>query len=94
MVVPCTYDLSPGSVMIGGAFVSSGSVIAGGAFDSSSRIVPVAVPVVTSAEVPNTARLTMNVSSASTAVSSVVETVKFWISPATPVNVSPEVFRV
>ena len=62
---------------------------------SSLAIVPVAVSVaITSAEVPDTVRLTVNVSSASTAVSSVVETVKLWVSPAVPVNVSAAVFSV
>ena len=62
---------------------------------SSFVIVPVAVSVaVTDAEVPDTARLTVNVSWCSLTVSSVVETVKLCVSPAVPVNVSAVVFSV
>ena len=57
----------------------------------SSVIVPVAVSdAVTVAEVPETARLTVKVSSVSTSVSSVVATVKVLVSPAVPVKVSAE----
>ena len=62
---------------------------------SSSVMVPVAVSVaVTLAEVPDTARPTVKVSLASATVSSVVETVKSWVSPAVPANVRALVFSV
>ena len=62
---------------------------------SSLVIVPVAVSVAaTVAEVPDTLRLTVNVSWCSLSVSSVVETVKLRVSPAVPVNVSADVFSV
>ena len=62
---------------------------------SSLVIVPVAVSVaVTVAVAPDTARLTVKVSSGSTAVSSVVVTVKLWVSPAVPAKVSAVVFSV
>ena len=62
---------------------------------SSLVIVPVAVSLaVTVSEVPETARPTVNVSSASTSVSSVVATVKLCVSPAVPVKLSPAVFSV
>ena len=62
---------------------------------SSSMIVPVAVSVaVTVAVVPDTARLTVNVSFDSTVESSVVATVKLCVSPAVPLNVSAVVFSV
>ena len=62
---------------------------------SSLVIVPVAVSVaVTVTEVPDTARPTVKVSSASTTASWVVETVKVSVSPAVPVKVSAEVFSV
>ena len=65
------------------------------ALSSSLRIVPVAVSVaVTVAEVPETARLTVNVSSGSTAPSSVVATVKVFASPAVPAKLIPAVFSV
>ena len=58
-------------------------------------IVPVAVSVaVTSAVVPDTARLTVNVSFGSPSVSSVVATVKLCVSPAVPAKVSADVFSV
>ena len=62
---------------------------------SSSVMVPVAVSVaVTVADVPETARLTVKVSSVSTSVSSVVATVKDLVSPAFPAKPSPLVFSV
>ena len=62
---------------------------------SSLRIVPVAVSVDTTfSEVPDTVRLTANVSSDSTSVSSVVATVKVCVSPAVPAKVSAAVFSV
>ena len=65
------------------------------ALSSSLRIVPAAVSVaVTVAEVPETVRPTVNVSSGSTAPSSVVATVKVFASPAVPAKVSAEVFSV
>ena len=74
--------------------VASETVTAASA-PSSFVIVPVAVSVdVTSVEVPDTARPTVNVSWCSLAVSSVVETVKLWVSPAVPTNVSAVVFSV
>jgi len=52
---------------------------------SSSRMVPVAVSVaVIVSDVPDTVRLTVNVSFGSTAASSVVATVKVCVSPAVP----------
>ncbi len=62
---------------------------------SSLRIVPVAVSLaVTVADVPDTPRLTVNVSSASTMASSVVATVKVLVSRAFPVKPIPAVFSV
>ena len=62
---------------------------------SSLVIVPVAVSVAsTVAVVFETARLTVKVSSGSSAVSSVVETVNVCISPAVPVKVRAAVFSV
>ena len=62
---------------------------------SSSVMVPLAVSVaVTVAVVPETVRPTVKVSFGSTSVSSVVDTVKLWVSPAVPVKVSAEVFSV
>ena len=62
---------------------------------SSSVMVPVAVSVaLTVAEVPETARLTVKVSSVSTSESSVVATVKDLVSPAAPVKRSAAVFSV
>ena len=62
---------------------------------SSSTIVPVAVSVcVTGTEVPETFRFTVNVSSGSTAPSSVVATVKVCVSPAVPAKVRAAVFSV
>ena len=62
---------------------------------SSSAIVPVAMSVaLTVREVPETVRLTMKVSSASTLESSVVATLKLCVSPAVPANVSAPVFSV
>ena len=58
-------------------------------------IVPVAVSVaVTSAVVPDTLKLTVNVSSGSWSSSSVVATVNVCVSPAVPVKLSPDVFSV
>ena len=58
-------------------------------------IVPVAVSVaVTVSEVPETDRLTVNVSSSSWSVSSVVDTVKTWVSPAVPAKLMAAVFSV
>ena len=58
-------------------------------------IVPVAVSVaVTVSEVPETVRLTVNLSFASMSVSSVVATVKVFFSPAVPAKVSAAVFAV
>ena len=62
---------------------------------SSLRIVPVAVSVaVTVSGAPETARFTVNVSSASTTESSVVVTVKVFDSPAVPAKLIPAVFSV
>ena len=56
---------------------------------SSSLMVPVPVSMaVTLYVVPETLKLTVKVSSASLSVSSVVETVKVWVSSASPVKVS------
>ena len=61
----------------------------------SSTIVPVAVSVVvTDSEVPETLRPTVNVSFASWYASSVVATVKVFVSPAVPAKVSAPVFSV
>ncbi len=58
-------------------------------------MVPVAESVaVTVAEVPETARVTVNVSSGSTSLSSVVATVKDLVSPAVPAKRSAAVFPV
>ena len=66
-----------------------------GDLSNTELIVPVAVSVdVTVAEVPETDRLTVKVSASSSAVSSVVATVKLCVSPAVPVNVSADVFSV
>ena len=74
----------------------SAIVTAGVAGTSSSRIVPVAVSVAVTvaAEVPETVRFTVNVSSGSTAASSVVATVKVCASPARPAKVSAAAFSV
>ena len=65
------------------------------ALPSSSVIVPVPVSVaVTVSVVPDTARLTVNVSSLSTTASSVVATLNVFVSPAVPVKVSAAVFSV
>ena len=65
------------------------------ALPSSLLMVPVAVSLlVTVSVVPVTARLTVKVSSGSTAVSSVVETVNVLVSPAVPVKVRAVVFSV
>ena len=62
---------------------------------SSFVIVPVPVSVaVTGAVVPDTDRLTVNVSLLSTTASSVVATLKVCVSPAVPVKVSTAVFAV
>ena len=62
---------------------------------SSSLIVPVAVSVApTAACVPETARLTVKVSSASNTSSAVVATVKVFVSPAVPVKLRAAVFAV
>ena len=75
------------SAALASAMVTAGS--------SSLVIVPVAVSVAsTVAEVSDTARLTVKVSSGSSAVSSVVETVNVCVSPALPAKVSAEVFSV
>ena len=58
---------------------------------SSSRIVPVAVTSVPSAV---KLRLTVKVSSASSTASSVVATVKVWVSPAVPAKLISAVFSV
>ena len=56
MVAPCAYVLSPGLVIIGGAFESPGSVVAGGASVSVSVSVTVTVNVsVTSVLAPSLA---------------------------------------
>ena len=58
-------------------------------------MVPVAVSVaVTVAEVPETARPTVKVSSSSTTSSWAVATVKVFVSPAVPAKASPAVFAV
>ena len=90
--------------MVSGAIVanwgaeipSPRSPITGGRFPSSSFvIVPVAVPVaVTVPAAPETLILTVKVSSASTAASSVVATVKVSVSPAVPAKLTPAVFSV
>ena len=62
---------------------------------SSLVIVPVAVSVaVTVTEAPDTLRPTVNVSSDSTSVSSVVAAVKVCVSPAVPAKLIPAVFSV
>ena len=62
---------------------------------SSLVIAPVAVSVaLTGACVPETARLTANVSSTSASASSVVATVNVCVSPAVPANVIAAVFAV
>ena len=71
------------------------AIVTAGTAPSSLVIVPVAVSVaVTVTEVPETVRPTVNVSSSSAAVSSVVATVKVFVSPAVPVKVSAVVFSV
>ena len=73
--------------------LASAIVTAGPA--SSSMIVPFAVSVAsTVVDVPETVRPTVNVSSVSMPVSSVVATVNVCFSPAVPANVSPAVFSV
>ena len=58
-------------------------------------MVPVAVSLaVTVSEFSETVRLTVNVSFVSSSVSSVVATVKVFVSFAVPVNVSPDGFSV
>ena len=65
------------------------------ALPSSSVIVPVPVSVaVTLAVVSDTARPTVNVSSGSTAVSSLVATVNVCVSPAVPAKLRPAAFSV
>ena len=60
---------------------------------SSLSMVPVPVSVaVTLSDVPETVRPTVKVSSASSTASSVVETVKVWVSLAVPVKVNAFVF--
>ena len=79
------------------AIVTAGvdAEVRGAGASPSWRIVPVAVSVcVTVSEVPETVRLTVNVSSGSWSVSSVVVTVKLCVSPAVPAKVSPVVFSV
>ena len=62
---------------------------------SSLVMVPVAVSVaVTVVDVPETLKPTVKVSSASTTSSSVVATVKVFVSPAVPSNLSAPVFSV
>ena len=69
------------------------SIVTAGA--SSSRIVPVAVSVaVTVSCAPETVRFTVNVSSDSASLSSVVATVKVCVSPTVPAKVMPAVFSV
>ena len=71
----------------------SSPIVTAGA--SSLLMVPVAVSVAaTTADVLETLRLTVKVSFGSTSVSSVVETVNVFCSPAVPANVSAEVFSV
>ena len=71
------------------AIVNTGSV------SSSLRIVPVAVDVaVTLAEVPETLRPTVNVSSSSSSASWVVATVNVCVSPAVPAKLIAAVFAV
>ena len=61
---------------------------------SSSMIVPVAVSVaVTAVDVPETDRLTVNVS-CSPSLSAVVATVKVWVSPAVPAKMRAVVLAV
>ena len=79
--------MAPPSLPFASSIVTAGSL-------SSSRIVPVAVDVSTASEVPETARPTVKVSSASTSASSVVATVNFCVSPAVPAKVSAVVFAV
>ena len=58
-------------------------------------MVPVAVSVaVTVSDAPDTARLTVNVSSSSFSLSSVVATVKVCVSSAVPAKLMPAVFSV
>ena len=62
---------------------------------SSSAMVPVAAsPAVTLWVVPETLRPTVKVSSSSTSVSSVVETVNVCVSPAVPLKLSAFVLAV
>ena len=65
------------------------------ALPSLSVIVPVAMSLtLTVSVVPDTDRLTVKVSSASTTASSLVATANVCVSPALPANVSAAVFSV
>ena len=76
------------------AIVTSGAMLLSGG--SSSKIVPVPVSVaVTDSEVPETFRLTVNVSSgASLSLSSVISTRIVCVSPSVPAKVSAAVFSL
>ena len=77
------------------AAIASAVVTPVGSSTSSSVIVPVALSIaVTVSSVPETARLTVKVSSGSLAVSSVVATVKVFSSAAVPAKTSLPVFSV
>ena len=61
---------------------------------SSLVIVPVAVSVAVTVSFPETARLTVKVSSSSTTSSAMVDTVKLCCSPASPAKLIAAVFAV
>ena len=69
------------------------AIVTAGAL-SSSKIVPVAVPAATVADVPETLRLTVKVSSVSLSASSIVATMKVCVSPSVPAKVMAVVFSV
>ena len=83
------------NVIASPSLAEASAMVTSASAPSSLVIVPVAVSVaVTGAVVPDTAKLTVNVSWCSLSVSSVVETVKLCVSPAVPANVSADVFSV
>ena len=75
--------------------IATDLIVGGSGVWSSLRIVPVAVDVaVTRAEFPDTLSATVNVSSDSSALSSIVATVKLCLSPAVPAKLIPAVFAL
>ena len=86
---------SPSASKDGLEVIATDLIVGGSGVWSSLRIVPVAVDVaVTRAEVPDTLSATVNVSSDSSALSSIVATVKLCVSPAVPAKLIPAVFAL